>query len=709
MFKKLFFLVNLGIFTFVSGNKSINLFYNSDSKCITSSDIIKNSGNLFTIQDSVIRKSNLKFKLGPINELKWDFGPVSLGMVMDMSFVSLSEKSSQDLLISRIWQGLYVYTSGSFTDISILRQPYFLGKAGILLFQPLDWDNDGITDLIGADRNGFIYLASGKGVFPDINYDISEKTIMRDATGNLPFNIPYENPNFPQLDNLGGYIDLQYYNYTYPKLYNSSVSKFRDLIIGDRAGNLWWLPEKSDGKGRPSYEGSKYNKEVSKQAVGIRYQQNLGLDYVKPSEKICDEKGQPFILGIGKEATAIFKGSNTRPTLYPDESGIPGLLVLAGSNNQQIYFLKRINSLMERKPVFRNMGEIQISGLDKTKFNFHTKICLFENNGRKDLLLASGNYLAKLDISDWVNGMPQFVFHNWVSGPNATGSFYAFNDILTDNLGRRFIIHFAQKYWNMIPIEKSGEGIRLHYTDSLKLMDQNGIFRAEGETDPQGSPEWGYHRITRWDFNRSGRNHLIAATDKGLLYLLKDDPALAKPGKFIFRSSGPLKDTDGNVIRIHNRAVAGSIDINNDGREDLLVGGISYQLGIKTDPSPGGGVFYILNMGIDFSGLPILSPPQPVDLGPDFKPRINSHIGLQVIDIDNDGEKEVIIGLQDPGWDGRIYHKLNNKIGLYYTGWRVPVKPINEQVLDIDGDSCFELVRPGGETGVGNYWKLEKN
>jgi hypothetical protein len=222
------------------------------------------------------------------------------------------------------------------------------------------------------------------------------------------------------------------------------------------------------------------------------------------------------------------------------------------------------------------------------------------------------------------------------------------------------------------------------------------------------SPEWGYHRISKWDFDGSGRNHLIVSTDKGLLYLLKDDPRLTKPGEFIFRSSGPLKDASGHVIKIHNRAVAASMDLNEDGREDLLVGGISYQLGIQSDPHPGGGVYYMINQGNDSDGLPILSPPQPIDLGPDFKPRINSHIGLQVLDIDHDNEKEVIVSLQESGWNGRIYRKIKGKIAFQYTGLVAPVIPINEQILDLDGDGRYELVRPGGETGVGDFRELEK-
>jgi hypothetical protein len=260
----------------------------------------------------------------------------------------------------------------------------------------------------------------------------------------------------------------------------------------------------------------------------------------------------------------------------------------------------------------------------------------------------------------------------------------------------------------LIPVERNENGIILHYTDFLKIMDQNGVFRVEGETDPQFSPEWGYHRMARWDFDGTGKNHLIVGTDKGHLYLLREVSSPAGQGSFNFMSAGPLKDTTGLVIRIHSRAVAGSIDLNGDLREDLIVGGISYQLGIKSDPDPGGGLYYLLNLGNDKYGWPRLAPPRQIDMDQDFKPRINSHIGLQILDIDHDNEKEVIISLQEPGLGGRIYHKSKEKTGLSYTGYRIPLEPIIEQLIDIDGDSQYEIVRPGDESGVGFFRKLEK-
>jgi hypothetical protein len=655
---------------------------------------------------SIIQTDSLRWNLGPVQELKWNYGPVSVGLVMDMCFVSLSGKNSQDLLLSRIWKGLYVYPFNKFTEKSSFSNSFFVGKSGVVMFQPVDWNNDGIEDLIAANRDGFLFLVPASGNYPDISYDISETTLLHDASDNLPFNIPQENPNFPRQDDLGGYTDIQYSNYLYPEFYPSLTGSSKDLIIGDSFGNLWWLPDVSDGKGKPVYTGEKYSKLKSRHEKGIQYQNTLGLDYAKPVEKICDNNGDPFLLGIGKETTHIFKGANTRPTVYPDEQGINGLLVISGTNNQNIYFLKRSNPPHEKKPSFRNMGEIFITGLDKSKLGFHSKLCLFKKNGKNDLLLASENYLAILQNTGWDKGIPKFLFSGWIQGANVPASGYRYDGIITDNQGKRYIIDFDYDHWKLIPVEKKENSIRLYYSDSLIIRDQNGVFHVEGETDPQFSPDWGYHRLSRWDFNGSGRNNMIVATDKGLLYLLVDDSVTKDKDKFTFRSTGPLKDITGTVIKIHNRAVAGGIDLNDDGLEDLIVGGISYQLGIKSDPNPGGGIFYIINKGLDSSGFPLLSPPRLLDLGKDFKPRINSHLGLQILDIDHDNKKEVIVSLQEPGWGGRVFRRVKNEIGLAYSGYRIPLEPIIEQIVDVNGDGQYDVVRPGDESGVGFFRTL---
>ena len=85
---------------------------------------------------------------------------------------------------------------------------------------------------------------------------------------------------------------------------------------------------------------------------------------------------------------------------------------------------------------------------------------------------------------------------------------------------------------------------------------------------------------------------------------------------------------------------------------------------------------------------------------------MNSHILLQTLDLDHNGEKELVISLQDPGWSGRIYSKIEGKIGFSYTEYNLPMEAIVEQLIDIDGDGDYEIVRPGDESGVGHYREL---
>lgn len=87
----------------------------------------------------------------------WNWGPVSLGMVTDLSLVSLSGNNSEDLLFSRIWQGLFLYQAKSFADINLKEPPFPSGKAGVLMFaaSDLDIDGDSFFDIVRpGDESG---------------------------------------------------------------------------------------------------------------------------------------------------------------------------------------------------------------------------------------------------------------------------------------------------------------------------------------------------------------------------------------------------------------------------------------------------------------------------------------------------------------------------------------------------------------------------
>jgi hypothetical protein len=273
------------------------------------------------------------------------------------------------------------------------------------------------------------------------------------------------------------------------------------------------------------------------------------------------------------------------------------------------------------------------------------------------------------------------------------------------NSGKRYI---ADSMWTRIEMREivvDGEGISLS-PDKAALEDQNGIFRMQGETDPQASPDSGFHQIAKWDFDGSGRQHLIAGSDKGLLYLLIDEGNAVSGGTFKFCSAGPLKDCDGNVIKIHNRTCPAAVDMDGDGLEDLIVGGATYQLGFKTDPNPGAGLYYLLNKGVGPDGLPILETVGTLPIaGHDLRVVTNRMIEVHAVDLDNDGRKEIIVSSGAEGHVGRVF-RPTTPIGLHYTGKIVPGMSLLKRLLDLDGDGRPELVYAGGEPGIAYYRKM---
>ena len=107
-------------------------------------------------------------------------------------------------------------------------------------------------------------------------------------------------------------------------------------------------------------------------------------------------------------------------------------------------------------------------------------------------------------------------------------------------------------------------------------------------------------------------------------------------------------------------------------------------------------------------GLPRLSRPVPVHFGGFTPPlEVNQNPHMQTIDIDGDGEIEVIIAVKDDGGKGRIYSVAPEGGALDYTGTYIPEFRLHQRILDIDGDGKLERVFAGGETGIGRYEPVE--
>lgn len=661
-------------------------------------------------------KSEQIFKLGEKMPLRWEHGPVSFGLVLAGSVVSWSGETSKDLLISRCWDGIYLYPSSRLADEELNAEPIKVCDSIFCptMGYPCDWNKDGVDDLLVADRWGFLYLMERRGDFPNISFEFVE--VLRDKGTGLPINIPFENPNLGLTHDLGGYDDPYFSNYLYPAVYPSGENKGIDLVIGDWAGNLWWLRDLSDGKGKPEYTGVRYKKPEAdiRTEYGKRCLQKYGNEYVRP-ERICDENGKSFLLGEGIECGTTYEGGNTKPVLCRNNvTGSNDLLVLAGvglgGSTSRLHYLRRVNSPADRKPVFKNLGDVHVEGINTSAFGCHSKLIVNETDGWNDLMISGGpsflsGCIAVLRNKRLDQVVPEFEFDRWISGKDAVAGCYNITEILKDSSGKRYALDNANQ-WHLREIKTADGKVRLS-SESLMLRDQNGVFKVEGETDPQLGKDWGFHRAAKWDFDRGGKQHLIVGTDKGLLYLLIDDGDSREAGEFKFRSVGPLRDRSGKIIKVHNRVCAVGVDLNANGFEDLIVGGVTYQLGTETDPDPGGGIYYLIHRGLDEDGLPMLESPKPLEIdGAELGLPINTHVQIQAVDLDKDGERKVVVAVQEDGFKGRVFKPLKDRVGLEYTGKALPCLSIEERILDIDDDGELEYVFSGGEQGVGHYQKI---
>jgi hypothetical protein len=579
----------------------------------------------------------------------------------------------------------------------------------------MDWDRNGEMDLIVADRNGFIFLLENSKGNSEPFFEYKEP--LKDSKTGRVINIPYENPNH-MLDELGGYIDPEFFNYIYPVLYPGDNGEM-NLVIGDWAGNLWWLPDISKGVGKAMYSGIEYSKtDSSLKSPGAFYSkfskkhfENYGTNYVKPEHKICDESGKPILLGTGVDGMVTYHGCNTRPVVYKNpETGLNDLIVICGAMESNIYYLKRLE-VVGSAPAFECIGEVKIDNFPKHMYNiqFHSKFAVLENDKSRDLLLSCGNNIAFLKNKNLVSQVPEFEFKGYISGKDTIASGYRYTETLMDTVsGKHYILDSTwQKKFVLREIKTIDGHVKL-MPEVYYLEDEQGVFETEGETDPQFKSEGGITCAIKWDFDNSNRQHLIIGTDKGLLYLLIDDGNVGIDGKFKYKSVGPLKDCKGNVIKIHNRVFPGPVDLNNDGFDDLILGGASYQDGIKSDPNPGGGVYYLLHLGLDEKGLPILDTVKKLDIcGFEYKFSVNDHVWVRTVDVDKDGQKEVVISVRNDGYTARVFSLKKDSIGIEYTGKIVSGMHSDEHLIDIDNDGNLELVVAGGEPGIAYYWKLD--
>lgn len=666
-----------------------------------------------------------QMKCGDPISLRSTHGRISFGGAMHVETVSWTAPNAMDLLVSQVWRGIYLYPSQSLSPEELSRDPVKVCEPFAIAAQalPADWNHDGREELIVAGRNTILYLADRVAQSPTPFFTNSGP--LRGKDDGPVLSIPYDNPH-NRMDELGGYCDNRFENSLSVAVWPVSSPNAVDLIVGDWAGNLWWVPDASGGTGRPYYEGEEYEKDDPTRRDQYRFIQRFGTRYLRPRRKVTDPDGKSFLLGVGHEAGRDFPGGGTRPYVFLDpHTGSRDLLVLAGHVSGSTHYLRQEDLDAEGVPVFRDLGPVKIAGVDVSSLGWWHSLVVADWNrdGAADLLLCQQPHIGLVERVESRSEVPAFRFTGWLESADAPTFGDALMETLTDGeTGSRLLVDaHVMKPVSVRQIVPAADGIRLSGAET-PILDQDGPFlKADSQTDP--NVDLACHHLAKWDFDGTGRQHLIVGNDGGLLYLLIEEEELGADGAYCMRSVGPLRDSTGKVIKIHNRVCPAAIDLDGDGREDLLLAGASYQAGIALDPSPGGGVYYVLNEGLDGEGLPRLGPPRQMDAdGKPLRFERNRNVQVQALDIDGDGCREVVVcdggrrlPLRDDeddreeAWtsDGVVYRLAGGAIALADTGLRVPHYR-EGWLMDIDGDGVLELVQSGGEQALGFFRKLER-
>lgn len=627
------------------------------------------------------------FEFGPLTNLLTDEGRMSFGTIVSADVVSWSAPDAQDLLVARLWDGVYLYPSPDLTSIGDpIRLCSQLGHV-VLMVEPIG-AGDGSPFVIGTDRQGKIFLLQLIGTYPDIRLEAVQDPLL--TADGMAFNIPFVNPKY-RLSDHPEQIWHQDFNYTYPTIYSSTAQNFSSLIIGDWGGELWYLPQIRPENGVPVFAGETYSKRDGRQ-------------FARPKFLLQDEQGGTLLMGEGKEADVRYPGGASRPVMYRNAGTMSDdLIVLCGMTATELRYLQRVKTGDEGEPVFRDLGEMTIEAMPDEgydAYNYHAVLATVGSGPWPDLLISRGCDLAFCRNQRVSGVIPKFRFSHWISDRDAPTRGYNFTEVLTDHQGKRYLLDNDNQWWIRESFNVDGEP-RLS-SQRFPLHDQNGVFRVDGDTDLQHGVNWGFHRAALWDYDGTGRQHLVVGTDKGLLYLLREDQPLGRDGRFEFHSFGPLKDVAGTEIRVHHRLVAAPLDLDADGDPDLVLAAATYA---PNDPHPGSGIYYSLNLGFADDHTPILSPVAQLEtighVHPDFR---NQHAQAQALDLMGTGERLAAIGTQQGDhFRTYVYRPAKDRIALEHTGMILPPISIEERLLDLDGDGDWEYVRSGGESLIATF------
>ncbi|MFA5857891.1 MAG: VCBS repeat-containing protein [Elusimicrobiota bacterium] len=582
----------------------------------------------------------------------------------------------------------------------------------------IDWSGNGTRDIIFNTRNTMLYLS--RSTNNDELPDYAQPEPVKDIDG-IPFSFEYHHPDH-EIDTLNGYTDERYHNYLCTEVFDWYGDGGRDLLVGDETGVIWLLEDVSQDRGEPKYHSEHYTKRsrrddpTSPSYKKSRFEETTGQVFAKPTRMLTDIDGKTIRVGHGCWGNAKLAGFCAKPSIVDwDRDGNPDLLIPCGDRkDSEIVFYRNVGKSKDGSPLLKYEGQICDYQGNKLGLPRHDFIVVTDwfGNGRNDMLLGDrGHIKVYKNISDDARN-PTLKFESYLCQENVQMAINMKLHICDyNNDGKNDIVEGGTDGMVRVRFNVGTTTTPLFSADPVFLTDDKGNkIRVFGETDPTAVEEYGDSSPLVTDWDNDGIPDLLLGSDTGHIYFYKGmlDKSQKYPTKFV--DKGKLCDGTGKIIKVHNRTDICLLDIDGDGTDELLISGVTYQLGHKTDTDIGGDVVYFKIVGRNSDGVPILSERQPfiVD-GKPIKIMPNQNTRIKPGDFNHDGKIELFFWCNSMG--NNIIRYRNGKTGSrewYFAetiaggfGLGVPG--------DIDNDGWVEFVYGGGESGRGvyysNFWK----
>ncbi len=506
----------------------------------------------------------------------------------------------------------------------------------------IDFNNDGIKDLLLGDHDGFVYIFINHGTNKQPVYR-EEKRLKSSSTGKdiaVRFNPKL---NFADMNGDG-------------KL---------DIVFGSYDGKPYMLPNEGKNPGEFVFDDHKYT--TFKTENGVL---DVG-NYVYPFVVDWNRDGLPDIitgeiegkvhlhLNKGTKSEPFFKApvkiASISPDMYPDPAmfdinGDGKRDLVLGSRSGKVYFFE--NKGTDNAPLFSEHYYLQAGGKDVFVGRLsHIHFGDWNADGVIDLIV--GNDHGEARVFPGKKKGAQTVFLNerllktqkeveLVSKVHPVVSFGDWNgdgkiDIIAGGEGPeiRFFPGAGAKakpgfdhYELVSGVMMDAGAFKDHSSEEKVFWDNSGL---EFITEYLGnaSPE-----IVDWD--NDGKLDLLVGNYAGLIYFYKNigtknKPKLAKPKA--------LK-AGGRLLRVGGFSTPRAVDWDGDGKLDLISGDLL------------GRVYVFMNKGS--GNAPSLSQGRVVDVaGKDFT--IGPRSIVEFADLNNDGLKDLLVGNRF----GKVYALLN--------------------------------------------------